>query len=53
MMEIFLGGSKEEYIDGQPAGLYLSRLIEDSSKQILRPINYILGIKFIGLGITK
>mgnify|MGYP001393570260 FL=1 len=53
MMEIFLGGTGQEVIDNEPAGIYLSKLIEDTSKQIMKPVNYILGRRFLNLNITK
>jgi hypothetical protein len=37
---------------GQPAGKFLKKLVGDLSQQYFYPINFILGPKFLSLGIT-
>lgn len=53
MMISFLGGTKHETIMGQPAGKFLKKLVSDLSEQSFVPINFLLGIKFLKLGLTK
>lgn len=53
MMASFLGGIKNETIMGQPAGKFLKKLVADISEQSFTAINFLLGVKFMSLGITK
>lgn len=52
-MASFLGGTKHQTIMGQPAGKFLKKLVADISEQSFIPINFLLGVKFMSLGITK
>lgn len=38
---------------GQPAGKFLKKLVADISEQSFTAINFLLGVKFMSLGITK
>lgn len=53
MMEIFLGGTENQMINGEPAGKFLKKLVGDLTVQSFKPVNFILGTKFLNLGITK
>ena len=38
---------------GEPAGKFLKRIIGDIGTQALVPMNFLLGPKFLKLGLTK
>jgi hypothetical protein len=52
-MEIFLGEAQHEVIMGQPTWAFIKKLFDDLTLQCLEPINFILGPKFLSLGITE
>lgn len=52
-MQSFLGGTQYEMINEIPAGKFLKKLVSDLSQQSFYPINFLLGTKFLSLGLTQ
>lgn len=52
-MEIFLGGTENEMVMGEPAGKFFKKLFDDLSLFAFTPLNLLLGPKLSSLGFTN
>jgi hypothetical protein len=51
VLECFLGGVTDVKLEGKPLCLFMNQLIADVTQQGFDPLAFLLGVKFLKLGL--